>query len=155
MRNNRRLVVLIISLAFAAATPAAGKLSFSQNKLIQEQNGFFQKKLDYANQQCGTKLDAKIAWETFMSEVEKDLQGKQNYSFFSFCAEPLLKMGYMCRDERGFKEAVSQSITKYVCKFGGKGKRELKLEEKGLTMWVDWEEPNYPEFIQEFLHRSL
>ncbi len=155
MWNKRHLMAVIIALTFAVAAPAAEELSFAQKKLIKDQNDRLQAEIDFADKYCGTKLDAKIAWDTFMNEVEKGLNGTQNWSFYSFCGEALAGMGLLCRDEDGAKEAVVQSVEKYVCRFGGKGKRKMELDNKILTMWVDWEEPNYHEFVRAFLWGAL
>jgi hypothetical protein len=148
------LILVLVGAALAWATIALADFSLRQKKYMKAQDEAFQKDVASANTKCGMKLKANIDWASFAGEVDKQLDGKLNYSFSGYCAEPVNTMFSMC-DDADSKSAIAKKIKSYTCKFGGKGKRKIDLKGSGLTFWVDWEAANNGDFCKDFLGKKL
>ena len=155
IRNLRRPLILALTTAAVAwGAVALADFSLRQKKYMKAQDEYFQKDVDSANTKCGIKLKASIDWNSFKGEVDKQLDGKSNYSFSGYCAEPVNTMFSMC-DDADSKAAISKKIKSYTCKFGGKGKRKIDLKGSGLVFWVDWEAANNGDFCKDYLGKKL
>jgi hypothetical protein len=156
-RNWKSRLALITGAAvLVSAGVAFADMSLRQKEFAKKQDEYFKKEVDLANEKCGIKLNAKIDWESFKGEVDKQLDGKDgyNYSFSGYCDAPVGSMFGICDSEDG-KAAIKKRIKSYTCKYGGEGKRKIELKGANLTMWVDWKASNYDDYVKEYLGKTL
>jgi hypothetical protein len=151
-----RLAVIAGAAVLVSAGVAFADMSLRQKEFAKKQDEYFKKETDPTNEKCGTKIAAKIDWQSFKPEIDKQLDGKDghNYSFYGYCSSPMGVMFSMCEDADA-KAAITKRIKSYTCKFGGKGKRKIELKGSSLTMWVDWEASNYDDYIKDYLGKTL
>ena len=64
-------------------------------------------------------------------------------------------MEMMCRNDEDSVAAIKGSVSSYVCRYGGDGKRALSLKSKKLSMAVDWTAKNYEIFVKKYLGKNL
>jgi hypothetical protein len=151
-----RLAVIAGAAVLVSAGVAFADMSLRQKEFAKKQDEYFKKEADLANEKCGTKIAAKIDWQSFKAEIDKSLDGKHesSYSFSGYCDSPMGTMFSMCDSEDG-KAAIKKRIKSYTCKFGGEGKRKIELKGSNLTMWVDWKAANYDDYVKEYLGKTL
>jgi hypothetical protein len=156
MKKGRKRLALITGAALlVCAGVAFADMTVRQKEFAKAEDKDFNAQLASANEACEAKMTARIDWESFKAEIDRNLEGKDKGKYnFGYCAEPLSRMRWMCERPEG-KAAIQKRIKSYTCKFGGKGKRKIDLKGSTLTMWVDWEAGLYPEFIDEFLGKKL
>ncbi len=152
--TRRSVMVIAAGTAVVWAGVAFADFSLRQKKYMKGQDEYFQRDVTSANTKCGIKLKATIDWNSFKDEVDKQLDGKINYSFSGYCAEAVNTLFGMC-DDADSKAAIAKKIKVYTCKFGGKGKRKLDLKGNALTYWVDWEAANNGDFCKDYLGKKL
>jgi hypothetical protein len=76
------------------------------------------------------------------------------YSPSGYCESAYTAPVQVCGDKDG-KEAVQQKVKKVLCKFGGKGKRVLKLNGGTLEFTIDWDAANNDDYVKAFLMKNL
>ena len=155
MRTRTPLTLISTGAVLLLATPSFGEFSLRQKQLMEQENRYFNKEADRAAEQCKMKLAASIDWNSFKGEMDKRLDGKLHKSFNGFCKVVLSYMAYGCRNDKNVRDVIPRKIKAYVCKFGGKGKRNISLKGSTLTFWVDWEAPNNDPYIKTYLGKKL
>ena len=139
----------------AAVGGSAAAFTLGQKRVIKQQNKEFKYSVDRLNRTCESKIAAAIDWKTFADEIDKHLDGKLGVSFHGYCAEPLAELTSFCKSDDDLKPTIRAGVERYTCKFGGKGKRGIKLDNKHLTYWVDWKAVNNNLFIKKYLEKNL
>ena len=152
MRDNHKISRLVILTTLCSSVAFA--MSLRQKQFAKQQDKYFQRPVKAVIKTCGANIDAKIEWQSFAKEIDKQLDGKMNRSFYGYCASPLGAMQTLCADADA-KTAVQKQIKRYRCRFGGEGKRKVTLSAGTFTLWVDWEAKNYSAFVKDFLGRRL
>jgi hypothetical protein len=64
-------------------------------------------------------------------------------------------MAGMCRDNPAARDALRGRVQRYVCQYGGLGRRTIALSGSTLTMTIDWEASNYGDYVGGYLGRVL
>ncbi len=148
-------VVTVVSTLVLVAGPAGAEYSLREKQFMKQEDGYLAPHVKKANEKCGSSLNASIDWASFQGEVNKRLDGKLHRSPSGYCALVPDNMWSMCRDDADAKAAIQKKVKTYVCKFGGKGKRNISLDGSTLTFWVDWEAPNNDPYIKGYLGKKL
>jgi len=87
-----------------------------------------------ANDRCGASIAVTVEWEGF--EAAMQTAGEQAIGMF--CGDPIEAVAGVCQvggDDA--KAAVKQKIHKYVCRYGGEGKRSIDVSSGTFTFTVD------------------
>lgn len=158
MKRSRksRVAVLAGAAVLVCAGVAFAGMSLRQKEYAQSEEKDFNEHLAQANEACGSKITAKIDWESFKGEIDKVLDGHEDKKKINFglCAEPIKQIRWMCERPEA-KGAVQKRIKSYSCKFGGKGKRKIGLKGSHLSLSVDWDIGLYDDYAKEYLGKVL
>jgi hypothetical protein len=157
-RSRQSRLAFVAGVAVLAwAGVALADLSPRQREFADREDGYFNQELATTNEKCGTKITAKIDWESFKEEIDKSLDGQHGtkYNFNSYCGKPLGEIWTLCEQDEKTKASIKKRIKSYTCKYGGKDRRKIALKGTSLTMWVDWEGYNYSDWIKAYLNKVL
>jgi hypothetical protein len=151
----RRLTWLALATTgvFLLATPARADYSLREKQYMKGEEKELAKAVKNTNEKCKMKLKAVIDWKSWRKEMNRILDGKRR-SVYSYCQLVPDNMWSMCSDKTA-AGAIRKKIKTYVCKFGGKGKRNIKLTGSTLSFWVDWKAPNNDPYIKKYLGKKL
>jgi hypothetical protein len=80
INGKTRLALVAGATVLVGASVAFADLSPRQREFAKREDGYFNQELATTNEKCGTKIEAKIDWESFKEEIDKSLDGKQGSS---------------------------------------------------------------------------
>jgi hypothetical protein len=128
--------------------PGLAQESLGEKQKWREQEALLAKESEQAKSACGKEIPGSFDKPSFKDQLET------NNSLYGFCAEAYSGLRNICADPDG-KAAVTAKISKLECTFGGKGKRALSLSNGTLQMSIDWDAPNYGDFMKAWLLKNL
>lgn len=156
MRSIRYLtrLALTASALLVLASPARADYSLREKQYMKGEEKELAKAVTNTNTKCTMKLNAVIDWKSWRKEMNRILDGEVRRSVYSYCQLVPDNMWSMCSDKTA-ADAIRKKIKTFVCKFGGKGKRDIKLTGSTLSFWVDWEAANNDPYIKQYLGKKL
>lgn len=156
MHSSLRLVTPVALAAFVATFGAAGsavakgKLSLKEKKQTAAWDTAFADELKYTNEKCGTKMKAKIDWETFAGT--EAFEGK--YSVSGYCEPALTNLRYQCEKDEAGKAAVA-TVKEVVCSYAPRDKRNISLKKGKLTFGTEFDAANADDFVKAYILEEL
>jgi hypothetical protein len=131
------LTVIFATAIFGTAMADETLAQKKQHQTFQEQVDQF---LKQTNDTCGTSISATIDWDGFDKlDLSKASKSGSAVSVGQFCGEALDAVRGVCaamKDDG--KAAVKQKISKFVCRYGGVGKRSMQVANGTYTFSVDF-----------------
>lgn len=138
-----------------ASSEGKTKFSLKQKKYIASEDRYFERSFEYFERSCGNKIKASIDWASFKPVLDDVIDRKINTSVYSHCDQPIDTMAYECTGEAVVKEAIAESVTSYVCHYGGEGKLGFEIKGNVAHFYVDFKAPNQGKFVTKRLGEQL
>ncbi len=137
------LALTLLAVSLAAGSLSAQTLQQRQQRTT-DQTRFASDEIAPTTQRCGRELPATINWDSF------DAEGQRRAT--TFCAEAYSALRSVCDSDLG-RQAVTEKITSVVCRGGSE--RGLALNAGVLEFTIDFEAPNYHDYLLEWLGNNL
>ena len=138
----------------ALPDPLKQGLTLAQRLKTVREMKYFKRKIKSANYQCGSSIKASIDWKSFKGQLQLSIEGKIRYGYNGYCGEVLDAIYGFCNKPK-MKKRVQKKLKRFVCRYGGRGKRRLKLRAGTLIYTVDWKATNNRTYIDKILNRTF
>ena len=149
-----QLLAMLFAGIMLVNTSDAEAFSMREEAYIQKQMKYFKRgNVRYFRRHCKSNIPTVIDWKSFKGHIQRSLAGKARRSPYSFCVQSLDALRTFCRE--GFVPEVKQQVTKYVCKYGGKGNAKVTLRNGVLTHWIDFKMSNVHVYLEKEIGKRM
>ena len=138
----RPLVPAVLALALCAPSAVADDdVNHARQELALKEQAQDVKKA------CGVEPRTAIDWSTFPADYG-------NYSVSGYCSSALDALRRHC-EGKAKKRYIQKRLKSVTCKYGGKGKRALRVKKGRVSVDLDFEASNYEAWARKELLRSF
>ena len=138
-----------ITLIVFLITITAHAQSIEQKDAMAQYTPKFKEAADSVNSRCGSRIAAKIDWNSFYNES----WDKHNPA--AWCIQALDSIGFQCGDSAALKSAIAAKVQNFSCAKGATGKPLFSFNAHTVTYSLDWNASNVEEKLLAFLKKGL